>query len=208
MCVFFLQKEFFWGGWDNKKLVLFQFRAPLIVLKNALWFCSQDGLPCWAWLTSQWLRKWHLTRPGLCGAVSGLGGQGSPPGAFPKPGQWDGASFSLLHVYNGPWYLCIWSMRPARDIALFWKAPMLDSILVPQLGVALGLLWGLTAFENLPGLAWNGHRIRKSVNTVSGGKVKFLFIWRGLQTSFNLIFKINYQLRMDREMDRYAIKKI
>lgn len=53
-------------------------------------------------------------------------------------------------------------MRPARDIALFWKAPMLESILVPQLGVALGLLWGLTELLKIY-LAWLG------MATESGG---------------------------------------
>lgn len=84
-------------------------------------------------------------------------------------------------------------MESARDTALFWNAPKLESILVPQLGVAMRFTVGQDkASENSSGPAWHGHGIRRakpSVKIVSGGKVKALFIGRGLQTSFNLIFK-------------------
>lgn len=175
-----------------KSLILFQFRAQLIVPENSLWFCSQNGLPCWAWLTSLVTQKWHLTRQGLFRAVKGLGCQWSLPEACPKPSYGDEPSFPLIKVYKGPWYQFIWSMGSARDTALFWKAPMLESILVPQLGMALRFTVGQDqASENSPDTAWNGHWIRSyraSVNTVTGQKSKVSFY---VKRSLNL-FQLNF----------------
>lgn len=101
-----------------KSLILFQFRVSLIVLENSFWFCSQDGLPPWGWLTSLMTQKWHLRRQGLGRAVKGLVASGAC------------LTLSLNLVIEI-------SVGSARDTALFWKAPRLEFILVPQLCVAL-----------------------------------------------------------------------
>lgn len=175
-----------------KSLILFQFRAPVIVPENSLWFCSQNGLPCWAWLTSLVTQKWHLTRQGLFRAVKGLGCQGSLPEACPKPSHWDEPSFPLIQVYKSPWDQFIWSIGSARDIALFWKAPMLESILVPQLGMALRFTVEQDqASENAPDAACNGHWISSywaSVNIVTGQKSKVSFYVKRSSNLFQLNF--------------------
>lgn len=60
-----------------------------------------------------------------------------PVWAFAEPSYWQRASFSLMGVYRDPWYQFLWSAGSVGDTALFWKAPRLESILVPP------LVWGL-----------------------------------------------------------------
>ena len=73
-CFFFFHRYF---ARTMKSLILFQFRVSLIVLENSFWFCSQDGLPRWGWLTSLMTQKWHLRRQGLGRAVKGLVASGA-----------------------------------------------------------------------------------------------------------------------------------